>query len=76
MEQKEIQKPFILEMEEAKLEMVQVINNAIQVRKIPCYIVDTLLAEILAQVKEGAKNELEMAKKQVEEQSKNDKEVA
>lgn len=76
MEQKEIQKPFILEMEEAKLEMVQVINNAIQVRKIPCYIVDTLLAEILAQVKEGAKNELEMAKKQVEEQSKNDKGVA
>ena len=75
MEEK-IQKPFILEMEEAKLEMVQVINNAIQVRKIPCYIVDTLLAEILAQVKEGAKNELAMARQQVEEQSNSDEEVA
>lgn len=77
MEQKEIQKPFILEMEEIKMELIKVINNAIQERKMPCYIVDTLLAEIVAQVKEGAKNELEMAKKQVEEQSKNDdKEVA
>lgn len=69
-------KPFILEMEEAKLEMVQVINNAIQVRKIPCYIIDTLLAEIVAQVKEGAKNELAAARQQVEEQSSNDEEVA
>ena len=77
MEQKEIQKPFILEMEEAKLEIIQVINNAIQERKIPCYIVDTLLSEIVAQVKEGAKNELAMARQQVEEQqSNNDEEVA
>ena len=75
MEEK-IQKPFILEMEEAKLEMVQVINNAIQVRKIPCYIIDTILSEVVAQVKAEAKNELALARQQVEEQSNNDEEVA
>ena len=69
-------KPFILEMEETKMELIKVINNAIQERKMPCYIVDTLLAEIVAQVKEGAKNELAAARQQVEEQSSNDEEVA
>ena len=70
MEENKIQKPFILEMEEAKLEIIQVINNAIQVRKLPCYIIDMILSEVGAQIKEGAKGELEMAKRQVEEQSK------
>ena len=70
MEENKMQKPFILEMDEAKLEIIQVINNAIQVHKLPCYIVDMLLSEISTQIKEGAKNELMMAKQQVEEQSK------
>lgn len=77
MEQKEIQKPFILEMEEAKLEIVQAINNAIQEHKMPCYIIDIMLSEVVAQIKEGAKNELAMARQQVEEQqSSNEEEVA
>ena len=38
MEEK-IQKPFILEMEEVKQEFIQVINNAIQVRNLPCYLI-------------------------------------
>lgn len=63
----EKQKPFILEVEEAKLEIIQVINNAIQVHNLPCYLVDMILSDISAQIKEGAKNELAMAKKQVEE---------
>ena len=62
----EKQKPFILEMEEAKLEIIQVINNAIQVRKLPCYMIDMILSEIGAQVKDGAKQELAMAKQQME----------
>jgi hypothetical protein len=72
-----IEKPFILEMEEAKLEIVQAINNAIQEHKMPCYIIDIMLSEITAQIKEGAKNELAMARQQVEEQqSSNEEEVA
>ena len=76
MEQKEIQKPFILEMEEAKLEIVQVINHVIQEHKMPCYFIDIILSEISSQIKEVAKNELAAARQQVEEQSSNDEEVA
>ena len=66
MEENKIQKPLILEMDEAKQEIIQVINNAIQVRKLPCYIIDTFLSEICAQIKEGAKQELAMARQQME----------
>lgn len=69
MEENKIQKPFILEMDEAKLEIIQVINKAIQVRRLPCYLVDMILSEVGTQIKEGAKQELEMAKAQVEAQS-------
>ena len=70
------QKSFILEMEEAKLEMIQVINNAIQVRQLPCYLIDMILSELGAQIKEGAKNEIAMAKQQAETLPENDEEVA
>jgi hypothetical protein len=64
-------------MEETKMELIKVINNAIQERKMPCYIIDSILSEIGAQIKEGAKNELAIARQQVEEQqSNNDEEVA
>ena len=73
MEQKEIQKPFIVELDEAKMEIIQSINNAIQVHKVPLYILDMVLSEIGSQIKEGAKQELAMAKQQV---PSNDEEVA
>ena len=66
MEENRIQKPLILEMDEAKSEIIQVINNAIQVHKLPCYIVDMLLSEIVAQVKDVAKQEMATARAQVE----------
>lgn len=75
MEEKNIQKPFILEMDEAKMEIIQSINNAIQVHNLPCYLVDMILSEICVQIKEGAKQELTMARQQVETQN-NDEEVA
>lgn len=65
MEENKIQKPLILEIEEAKTELVEAVNKAIQVHKLPCYIVDLILQGIVAQVKEGAKQELEMAKEQM-----------
>ena len=61
MEEK-MNRPFILEVDEAKKEFIQVINNAIQVRNLPCYIIEMILTDLHAQIKEGAKNELEMAK--------------
>lgn len=76
MEENKIQKPFILEMDEAKTEIVQVINNAIQIHQLPLYLVDMILSEIYAQIKEGAKQEIAMAKAQMEEQNENVEEVA
>lgn len=65
MEEKNIQRPFILEIDEAKMEIIQVVNKAIREHRLPCYIVDMVLSDICAQVKEGAKNELAMAKAQM-----------
>lgn len=59
------QKPLILEIEEVKAELVEAVNKAIQVHKLPCYMVDLILQGIVAQVKEGARQELEMAKEQM-----------
>lgn len=61
----ENKKPFILEMDEAKIEIIQAINNAIQVRRLPLYCIDMILSEISSQIKEGAKQELAMAREQV-----------
>ena len=76
MEQKEIQKPFILEMDEAKFEIIKVINRATQVHKLPFYVVDMILSDISHQIRDGAKNELEIAKQQVQAQQNTEEEVA
>lgn len=65
-ENKEIQKPFIIEIDEAKKEMIQCINNILQTHKLPCYFVDMIMTEVGVQIKEGAKQELAMAKQQMD----------
>jgi hypothetical protein len=67
MEEK-MNRPLILEIDEAKKEFIQVINNAIQVHKLPFYIIDMMLDTLHAEVKNGAKSELEMAKVQAKQQ--------
>ena len=74
MEEKEIQKPFILEVDEAKIEIVQAVNRAIQVHKLPFYVIDMILSNVAYQIKDGDKNELEVAKQQMAPQ--NEEEVA
>lgn len=66
MEENKIQKPFILEMDEAKTEIIQVINKAIQVRKLPFYLLLPTIESIYRDVQAGAQNELAMAKAQME----------
>ena len=72
MEENKIQKPFILEMDEAKLEIIQAINNAIQVHGLPLTIVDMILSDVGAQIKEGAKQELAMTRQQMTQQMDNE----
>ena len=74
MEENKMQKPLILEMDEVKQEMIQVINHAIHVRKLPCYLIDMVLSDLCTQIADGAKQELTMAKEQMEKQS--DEEMA
>lgn len=61
-------KPFILEIDEAKTEMVTCMNDIIKKHKLPFYIVEMLMSSIYNQIQDAAKSELAMAKKQVEEQ--------
>lgn len=66
MEENKIQKPLILEMDEVKTDFIQVINNAIQVRKLPCYLLSLIIENIYKEVQSGAQNELVIARKQME----------
>jgi hypothetical protein len=61
MEAKKEQRPLIVEIDDAKQEIIRVVNKAIQ-RGLPCYLIDMILSDIYTQVKEGAKNELAMAR--------------
>ena len=76
MENKEIQKPFILEIEEVKAEIIQAINNAINVRGIPFYILDLILSDAYGQVKDAAKAELMQAQAQMKALEQKAEEVA
>lgn len=60
MEQK--QRPIILEMDDAKQELVQCINNILAKHKLSCYLIEPMFAELYAQVKASAQNELAQAR--------------
>ena len=72
MDKQEVRRPLILEIEDAKTEIVQCINGILN-RGLPCYIVEMILADAYAQVRQEATRELEQARAQVEEDK--DKEV-
>ena len=57
-------KPLIITLNETKTAIVSVINSAIQQNNLPCYLIEPILSELLYQVREGSRNELEMAKAQ------------
>lgn len=65
-------KPFILEIDEAKAEMVASINDIIQRHQLPFYIVEMIMGNIYTQIQSAAKSELEMAKSQVSESVETD----
>ncbi len=54
-------KPIILIAEETKAELIKTINVAIQ-QGVPCYFLEPILVDLLVQVQNGAKKELEQAK--------------
>lgn len=58
-------KSLIVELENAKMNFTQFINS-LQQKGIPCYLIDMTLSDVYAQLKNSAKAELAMARKQAE----------
>lgn len=68
MEEKKIDRPLILEVDEAKKEIVQAINSAVQTHNVPFYVLDMILSDVCRQVGDAAKAELAQARAYVEQQ--------
>ena len=68
--EKNIQKPLIVEIEEAKKEITDAVNNAMRVHNLPCYLIEPIISMLAMQIKDGAKSELAMAKAQMDEENK------
>ena len=60
------QKSIILEIEEAKQELVQSVNDMMAKHRLPCYLIEPVFTELYNQVKAGAQNELAQARAQVQ----------
>ena len=56
------QKPIILEIEEAKQELVQCVNNIMATHRLPCYLIEPVFKDLYEQVKSGAQNEIMQAR--------------
>lgn len=61
---KQIERPLCLEMRDAKAEIVAAVNNAIQKRGLPCFILRGILEEVTASVRDVEKNEIAAAEAQ------------
>ena len=63
------QKPIILEMDEAKNELVECVNNILLTHNLSCYLIEPMFAELYAQIKATAQNELTRARGQMEKEA-------
>lgn len=59
------QKPIILEMDEAKRELVQCVNNILEKHGLNCYLIEPMFAELHTQIKATAQSELAQARAQM-----------
>ena len=60
------QKSIILEIEEAKQELIKSVNDIMAKHRLPCYLIEPVFTELYNQVKAGAQNELARAKAEME----------
>lgn len=63
------QKHIILEMDEAKQELVQCVNDVLRRHGLSCYLIEPMFAELYAQIKSSAHNELMQARAQMAERN-------
>lgn len=58
------QKPIIVEMEEAKQELVQCVNDILANHRLSCYLIEPMFAELYSQIKAESHRELTQARTQ------------
>lgn len=61
----EEKKPLIIEMEEAKIELAQCVNEILRKHGLNCYLIEPFVEELYTQIKMGAQNELAQVKAQM-----------
>ena len=61
-------KPLVIEIDETIGDLVSVVDAATQIRKIPCYLLEMILSDVLSQVQEVARREREIARQSLEKQ--------
>ena len=59
-------KPLILEIEDAKAELVNCVNHILKHHGLNCYLIEPLVADLYSQIQAGAQNELAQARAQME----------
>lgn len=59
------QKPIILRIEDAKQELTQSVGDILQKHGLNCYLLEPMFAELYAQVRASAQNELMQARAQM-----------
>ena len=64
------QKSIIVELDEAKHELVQCVNEIMQKHGLNCYLIEPMFAAIYSQIKTTAQNELAQAKAQIKNNTK------
>jgi hypothetical protein len=61
------QKPLVLEMDEAKQELVQCVNDILSRHGLNCYLIEPMFAELYREIKASAQNELARARAEMAE---------
>ena len=60
------QKPLIIEIDEAKQELVQFMNELLRKHGLNCYLIEPMFSDLYVQIKSTAQNELAQARAQME----------
>lgn len=58
------QRSIILELDDAKQELIQCVNSIMSNHGLPCYLIEPIFAEIYTEIKASAKKELVQAREQ------------
>lgn len=64
------QKPIIVRIEDAKIELMQDVNEILQKHELNCYLLEPIIANLYNQVKMQAQDELVQAKAQMDNNTK------